>query len=291
MSYCNKECNTYHRQIGDYVKYYVCKEVILSEISDELNKCELKMERAKNSLNPKGDKSTKNNPTAMVELQIAVDEPDIDDITFPDPDPIISGRTSNFAPNAEILIHRGNTDEGEPEGTLDGLTEGNPGLEFDLLETQDNRISFWRLFYDEHFDSERIEYEFLSQFVATWSQGDLAAIKDMYAKDAEYEDTLFGIQVEGQKMIEKQIEQFLTRGANNWEIKIPFGEEVSKFPYKEEIPFPSTGGVFTITVLDQDGSPCDLSVFIILTPDAEGLIVKQEIFYAVDSLISCGWAE
>ena len=49
------------------------------------------------------------------------------------------------------------------------LTKDNPGLEFDVLETRDGKISFWRLFYDQSFneilkDEDQINHEFISSF-------------------------------------------------------------------------------------------------------------------------------
>lgn len=172
-----------------------------------------------------------------------------------------------------------------------GLKEDNPGREFDLIEIQDDKIFFWRLFYDENFGMSYVDTPYLTNYAETWSQENSAEIIGLYAEDAVYEDSLFGIQAQGLEQIEKQIDEFLARGTHQWTISIPYAENKAEWPYKEEIPFPSKGGVFNISVQGRMGKSCNVVAFLILTPDADGLIVKQEIFYLADSLIDCGWVK
>jgi hypothetical protein len=61
LSYCNKECNDYHKNISQMIQAYFHKELLLSSIADKIEKWEYRMETAKKILNPKQDKSTANN--------------------------------------------------------------------------------------------------------------------------------------------------------------------------------------------------------------------------------------
>ena len=170
------------------------------------------------------------------------------------------------------------------------LTEDKVGYEFDLLEFREDKISFWRLFYDEN--TRSIDYEFLSQFAASWSQGDLERVTELYAKDAKLEDTLFGVSIEGRGEIRKYVNSFFVTGPDaNWEILIPYGEAVAAYPYEEDYPFPSKGGVFGVNVKDPEGQSCEIRAFLILTPNEKGEIQSQETFYNAESLIECGWAK
>ena len=170
-------------------------------------------------------------------------------------------------------------------------TQDNPRLEFDLLETRDNKISFWRLFYDEEFNYWPIDYEFLSQFEQSWSQKDENVLLEIYSENAKVEDTLYGVTIVGhQEIAEYARDMFaLTKGAA-WTLIVPFSEGEAEDPYKEEHPFPSTGGVFGIDAKKPDGTACEIRVVVILTPDENGKIQAQETFYNANTLIECGWA-
>jgi hypothetical protein len=173
-----------------------------------------------------------------------------------------------------------------------GLTQDNPGLEFDLLETRDNKISFWRLFYDENYNFAPIDYEFLYQFEQSWSQNDENALLEIYSENAKVEDTLYGVTIVGHKKIADYAKSIfaLSQGAS-WKLIIPFTEGEAEYPYKEEYPFPSKGGVFSIGAKKPDGNACEIRIVVILTPDENGKIQAQETFYNVNTLIECGWAK
>lgn len=173
-----------------------------------------------------------------------------------------------------------------------GLKQDDPGLEFDLLETRDNRISFWRLFYDENFNFAPIDYEFLSQFEQSWSENDENALLDNYSKNARLEDTLFDVSIVGHKKIADYAANMfsLSQGAT-WKLVVPFTEGEAAYPYEEEYPFPSNGGVFSISTKTPDGTACEIRAVVILTPDENGKIQAQETFYDANTLIECGWAK
>jgi hypothetical protein len=172
-----------------------------------------------------------------------------------------------------------------------GLKQENPALEFDLLETQDNKISFWRLFYDENFNFAPIDYEFLSKFEKSWSQTDENALIDIYSENAKVEDTLYGVTIVGHQKIADYAKSIfaLSQGAS-WKLIIPFTEGEAEDPYKDEYPFPSKGGVFGISAKKPDGTACEIRAVVILTPDENGEIQAQETFYNADTLIECSWA-
>jgi hypothetical protein len=79
--------------------------------------------------------------------------------------------------------------------------QDDPGMGFSLLQIRDGKISFWRQMYDQHFLGAigfgDIHYDFLSQFVSSWSGGYIDKIMKIYADNAKLEDNLFGITVSG----------------------------------------------------------------------------------------------
>lgn len=172
-----------------------------------------------------------------------------------------------------------------------GFTQDNPGLEFDLLETQDNKISFWRLFYDENFGWKKIDYELLAKYEESWSQNDESALLAIYSENATVEDTLFGVATVGHQEIADYAKNIFALSQEAvWKLIIPFAEGKASYPYSDEYPFPSTGGVFGINTKKTDGTVCEIRVVVILTPNENGKIQAQETFYDANTLIECGWA-
>jgi hypothetical protein len=62
MSYCNSTSNQYHRQIANYLKSYIEKELILQTISGRLQKTEGLLNSLKIKLNPKKDTRINDTP-------------------------------------------------------------------------------------------------------------------------------------------------------------------------------------------------------------------------------------
>ena len=172
-------------------------------------------------------------------------------------------------------------------------TKDNPASEYDLLETRDGKISYWTLFYARDFFGPPEKDDSLElKFASTWSEGDPDKIKSMYTKDAEIEDSLFGISISGQRKVSNYARRFLAKAIHpNWELKESFDGGKAGFPYKEEYPFASEGGIYAVSVTDESNQTCNLRIAIILHRTDDGLITKQETFYAPASLIECGWAE
>lgn len=171
-----------------------------------------------------------------------------------------------------------------------GLQEDDPGMEFDLLETRDGKISFWRLFYDHHFDSERINEEILKLFALTWSQGDPELILEIFSQDAVVEDTLFGVTATGPVEILSYRDSLLKAHPDtSWDLFYPFAED--DFANDENEILASKGGVFNISTVDTRGNSCQIQAVLILTPDPEGRIQGLKTFYEADSFVACGWAK
>ena len=76
-----------------------------------------------------------------------------------------------------------------------------------------------------------------------------------------------------------------------WKLLYPFAEGEGGDITQEGQPFPSEGGVFSITVKDNSGNPCEIRVVLILTPDDDGSIQTQQIYYQADTLLACGWVK
>lgn len=178
-----------------------------------------------------------------------------------------------------------------------GFTQDNPGLEFDLLETRDGKISFWRLFYDQSFfdaipDGTHVEEDFLTQFANSWTGEDMDELLKIYSQDAQIEDTLFGISDTGQQAIIAYANDFFAKSPGaSWKLLYPFAEDEVSYITQEEHPLPSEGGIFAITVKDADNNPCEIRVALILTPDDDRNIQTQKIFYEADTLLACGWVK
>lgn len=177
-----------------------------------------------------------------------------------------------------------------------GISENDPGLEFDLLETQDGKISFWRLYYGQnYFDSlnkDMVDDDFLLNFASSWSSGRSNKIGKLYAQDANLEDSLHGISVKGNQPIKEYASGFFAKSPEaKWELVYPFAEDDVEWGFKEQYPFPSQGGIFSITIIDAEGNPCEIRAVVILTPNEERAIQTQKIFYEANTLLTCGWAK
>jgi len=178
-----------------------------------------------------------------------------------------------------------------------GFSQDEPAIEYDLLNYRGDKISFWRLFYDNNFQEafgapERIDDDFLTQFASTWSGGKKKQIGNLYSENAVYEDTLFDISLSGRSAISDFASSFAGQFQDAaWELMSPFGEEEAGYDFIDEFPFPSQGGVFSISIPGEGNESCEIMALIILTPNDENLITQQRMFYDAQSLISCGLAE
>lgn len=177
-----------------------------------------------------------------------------------------------------------------------GFTQDNPGKEYDLFTIRDGKIFYWRLFYDQRFYNAfafyyRITPDFLSQYASAWSGGDEAELVKLYAENAVLEDSLFGVNITGTLEIQDYATNFWARSPGaNWSLVTPFAEDRS-INHPDLYPHPAQGGIYGITVTDKQGKECELRSAVLLTPDEQGMILAQKMYYAADTLLACGWVE
>lgn len=134
-----------------------------------------------------------------------------------------------------------------------------PGIEYDLLQIRNGKISSWRELYDQRIfgglaEDSNVNNVFLSQYAVSWSSGDTGKLIKTYSNDAELEDTLFGISASGLESITGYINSFFAKSPGaNWVLLSSFAERNATGNYKEQHPFPSQGGVYAISVKDSGG--------------------------------------
>jgi len=178
-----------------------------------------------------------------------------------------------------------------------GIPQDSPGMEFDLINFRDDKISFWRLFYDQKFweifnEPHKIDNDFLNQFASTWSGGIKKEIKQLYSRDAVYEDTLFNISHTGSNNISIYASSYFDQFPQaKWTVMHTFAERKALSGFKDDYPFASQGALFEITLQGEDTEPCQIRAVIILTPNHEKQIIKQQIFYDAESIVECGLAK
>lgn len=169
------------------------------------------------------------------------------------------------------------------------FTRENPRREFHTIEIRDEKISYWRLFYDENFDFSPINFTLLEDFAAAWSSGDPQAVESLYAEGALLEDSLFGISAAGRDEIRKVAVGFeKDHPGATWELIYSFSEGAD--PDQPDL-LPSHGGIYQVTPADKSGEACPVQVGVILTPDPEGLIASQITLYSAEDLVQCGWVK
>jgi ketosteroid isomerase-like protein len=178
-----------------------------------------------------------------------------------------------------------------------GFTKDDLGYEYDLMETLDGKISYWWLFYDNKFSGafrgmSNVDNDLLNQFAASWSGRDQQEITNLYAPEAVLEDTLFGISITGQDAISAYARSFIASSPEtSWTVLSGFVGDQASLPNREQYPYVFQGGIFSIKVEGLGGEPCEIRAAVVLTPDDDGIIQDQKIFYNVDSLLACGWAK
>ncbi|MFZ2095660.1 MAG: hypothetical protein WAV05_03390 [Anaerolineales bacterium] len=103
------------------------------------------------------------------------------------------------------------------------------------------------------------------------------------------EDSLYGVTITGTLTIQDYANSFIARSPGaNWTLLTPFAEDRS-VNHPDLYPHPAQGGIYGIAVKDAQGKPCEVRAAVILTPDENGIILAQKIFYAANTLLDCGW--
>lgn len=177
-----------------------------------------------------------------------------------------------------------------------GFSEEAPALEFDLLELRDEKISYWRAYYDGKFldvfgSSFRIDQDLLRAVGLAWSGDDPQAIADLYGEEAVFTDSLFDIALVGQDAVADFAARYQAQFSGvKWELQSAFAEDFSS-KVKRGGGFQPQGGVYAITLPSVEGDPCTIQVVVMLTTNEEDQIIDQTIYYQAQDLITCGLAQ
>jgi hypothetical protein len=164
-----------------------------------------------------------------------------------------------------------------------GFEQDDPGLEFDLIEFQDGKISFWRLFYEKRWYFSPVDEELLNRVAEIWSEDTTPALEEIYAGNAIVEDSLLGVKAVGLDEISAYIKSIKKNySADKWGLVVPFSESENPDPDLQ----PANGGVYQITTGRDD---CSVKAVLILSANQEGKIAHQMTLYQADSLLECGW--
>ena len=165
-----------------------------------------------------------------------------------------------------------------------GYSKVNPIVEYDLVQTRDGRISYWRLFYFPRFLGylgTPVDNTLVEKYATAWSSGDPKIVSALYAPDGVREDTLFGNTSTDRNTVEGFAADFFA-----WYPGVKF--ELLE-PFSEQTPGVMKGAIYAIHVNDGSGTLCDVRVAVLLDPSKNG-IKKENIYYNAESLIGCGWA-
>ncbi|HEY9121755.1 MAG TPA: nuclear transport factor 2 family protein [Brevefilum sp.] len=177
------------------------------------------------------------------------------------------------------------------------FSEEDPGIEFDLLNYQDDKVHYWRAFYDKKFldifsHGDYIDENLLKNFASAWSSDDPTKIVEIYSDDALIIDTLFDISLDGNTAISEYADAYIRQFPGvKWDLVYSFAEDYSEYSSNTENPFHPQGGVFSITLQILDNDPCEIKAVVLLTPDNENKITEQSIYYDADSIVRCGLAK
>jgi ketosteroid isomerase-like protein len=172
------------------------------------------------------------------------------------------------------------------------FTQDHPMIEVDWLQTRDDLISNWTIFYSlETMEelgvstSQRLDQarSLLSSYQSAWSSGDEQAVTQLYANNAVREDTIFLEQQEGQKEIISFAKSFFNWYPDaQWNLSLVFGEGIGDTP--------TTGGLYVIKLIALNGQFCEVKVAVLLQT-SKNLITHEYLYYNPQSLIKCGWAQ
>jgi hypothetical protein len=105
------------------------------------------------------------------------------------------------------------------------------------------------------------------------------------------DNSLYGVSITGTLAIQDYASSFFSRSASaSWTLLAPFAEDLPVH-HPDLYPHPAQGGIYGIAIKDAKGKPCDVRAAVILTPDENGTILDQNIFYAANALLDCGWTQ
>ncbi len=166
-------------------------------------------------------------------------------------------------------------------------TQDDPMINYMWFTLREGKISYWWMFYGRK-SMERDGYGYdeklLEDYAAAWSSGDAKTAADLYAADAVRTDSLFEETQQGNAAIQQFASSFFTWYPG---IKLTLLNTFAEGPQPIK-----KGGVYTMSVTDQSGAPCQVEALILLEGDqSEQKITHEWVFYQAESLIKCGWAK
>jgi ketosteroid isomerase-like protein len=162
-----------------------------------------------------------------------------------------------------------------------------PLKNYSWFTLRDGKISYWWLFYGEEVFSVQgkpFDSKMQKDYAAVWSWGDSEAVASLYTPEAIRQDTLYSEKQQGNSAIKAFATHFFAWYPGvHMTLLETFGE------------FPSVikrGGIYTVSVSNSSGQPCNVNMLVLLEPDESQQKIAQEwLFYTADSLIACGWAQ
>lgn len=172
------------------------------------------------------------------------------------------------------------------------FTPDNPMLHTFLLETQDDLISYWTLFYGlETMEKARLTSKerldeaktLLLSYSSAWSSGNPNIIAELYTNGVVRKDTIFEEFLEGNEAISSFAKSFFAWYPN---AKLTLLQAFGKGKGES----PTIGGTYAVEVIDNANQPCKIFIAVLLKASG-GKITNEALYYEPDSLIKCGWAK
>ncbi len=162
-----------------------------------------------------------------------------------------------------------------------------PLINYSWMTLRDGKISYWWLFYGEEVFSVQgkpFDSKMQQDYAAVWSSGDSEAVASLYTPEAIRQDTLFSENQQGNSAIKAFATHFFAWYPG---VHLTLVETFGEYPKVIK-----RGGIYTVSVSDPSGQPCDVSMLVLLEPDEGQQKIAQEwVFYNANSLIVCGWAQ
>lgn len=167
------------------------------------------------------------------------------------------------------------------------FSSDHPLKNYMWMTLRDGKFSYWWLFYDEEvFSAGNLPFDrkLLQDYADAWSSGNSEAIASLYTPEAIRQDTLFSENEQGNSAIKAFATHFFAwYPAVHLTLLETFGE------YPKVI---KRGGIYTVSVSNTSGQPCDVNMLVLLESDeSQQKIAHEWLFYNADSLIACGWAQ
>jgi hypothetical protein len=172
---------------------------------------------------------------------------------------------------------------------LGDATEANPVHEVDVLQTEDGLLASMHTVYDvkslAHITGRGVAklaemQALIQEYADAWSSGEPSSVAALYAETASRSDTLWGESAEGLQAISDTAARYfsLNPGAV-WQMEIAFGDGPGQV---------MNGGIFAVRLAEPDA--CELGAAVVLETNEGQRIVRERVFWELNSLVHCGLA-